>query len=438
MGKLKKVFWLAIIFIFSISFADSLHSNKVTQAEEYPVIEITYNDDIGGKIFKVGSKISFNTKIKVDGKSVTDIGYKLEDSSIATISKDGVLKAVRAGETSIDIFAKDHPDDFRREWIRVVDKIITISGPSKYRAGKTYQLKASEKNVIWTLHNFFGEQANASIDSTTGKIKVRNAGLFCVSCESKDGKSVGVVYITATGPVIDEQDVKMKKINFKKDEHISSMNELIATGKLPKTVELSYTNGTKKGKVKVEVSWDEYSYWSGDFSEGEYTIEGYVTAPDNYGFYSGYDSYEGNDTIVTVDVNFTVAQTDTRKKIVSIEKVDSISLTKDKHITEYWDIVENCLKDTKLKCKLEDGSVVELPVHRIGYSGSDYINKKGTYNCRLFPSDTAGYTCDYDICADFALVVKKAQTYKEAFPSIDTISGASLVEFATSQPPMGK
>ena len=438
MGKLKKVLWLAIIFTFLISLAETLHNSKVVQAEEDPEIDITYNHDIS-RIFAIGDTDNINAKITVDGKSVTDIVYELEDNSVATISEEGVIKAVGVGESRLLIYAKDYRDSAGAVlWFRVVEKIITISGPSKYRAGNIYQLKASEENVIWTLHNFFSEQANASIDATTGKIKVRNAGLFCVSCESKDGKSVGVVYITATGPVIDEQDVKMKTITFKKDEHISSMNELIATGKLPKAVELSYTDGKKKGKVKVEVSWGKYSYRLKDFSEGEYTIEGYVTAPDNYGFYSGYDSYNGCETIVTVDVNFTVAQTDTRKKIVSIEKVDSISLTKDKHITGYWDIVKNLLKDTKLKCKLEDGSVVELPVYSIGYSGSDYINKKGTYKCRLIPSDTAGYTRDYDICADFSLVVKKAQTYKEVSPSIDTISGASLVEFATSQPPMGK
>ena len=422
----KRKLILAIILSISTIFKLNYNINAQAAEEEEIVYEyINLSKCIPHTIIKTGSKVQIKLPEHAKQDKIEYV-YASEDKSILTVNQKGLIKAIAKGETVLTIAPKKSPDNGSWVGITVTDRIIKISGVKKCVAGKTYQLKASEKDVIWNCSNLYGENANASIDAKTGKLKVRNAGTIYVSCTSKDGKALGAVYIYATGPVIEQQDIVLDKIVIKKDEHLIDSTELIASDKLPKTVKVPYTHGKKKGEVELSVIWSKPFFTECYDKKGIYTIQGYLKAPEGY--------FLDEDSNIKVDVEFKKEQTDNRKKIVSIEPLETIIIDKDEHISYFRD----AMKDTKLVCNLQDGSTVEFSVGWISYK-EEYISAVGTYEFVVGPSETPGYnTGDYDDGPSVKLTIKvnKKQTYLRKAATLDDIAGESWVIEHTSQDPI--
>lgn len=424
MSRLKKI----VSFIALICFIWVSTASSMVKAEE--TANVSLYAELPHSIIKVGSTVTIKTSATVNNKKVNNFIFSSNNKKVATVNKSGKITAVSAGECEITVYLKGYKDDHRFIGVQVVDRIIKISGPSKYVAGNTYQLKASEKNVVWDMHNL-DSSARASIDPDSGKIKIRGAGQIYIMCKSSDGKGLGAVYINTQGPEIDKTTTTLDPIEITEDEHIVSINELKASGKLPEIVSLPYTYGKKKGTVEVAVIWEDYV----EYEQGKYTISGRIDASQEKELMYSFSYYR---TYVSVDVDFKVTQTDTRKKIVSIEKLDPIIISKDEHITEFWTILEKYFVDKKLKCQLEDGSIVELPAGSIGYS--KYMNGVGTYKCELQPEETAGYdNGGYEgPRAELTIKISKKQTGEGFVNSLDTIAQESIVYEAVSQDPLGK
>lgn len=393
--------------------------------------DVNINASIPLQIIKAGDSIDIKVDATVNDKKLKKFIYSSNNKKVATVSNSGRIKAISAGECEITVYPKEYKDDYTYVRLRVVDRIIKITGSDKYEAGNIYQLKASEKNVIWNMTNLDGN-ARASIDPNSGKIKIRCAGEIYISCTSKDGKGLGAVYINATGPIIEDKAYEIDTITITEDEHISSFRELRASGKLPNKMKVPYTDGTKKGTVEVSILWD--SYFNQEYKVKSYIIYGEIMAPDGYQVPGG----GFNLTNVKAKIDIKIAQTDTRKKIISIEALNPINITDDEHIGQYWDVVEKHLQNIQLKCTLEDGSIIELPIGSVSYKKD--IDGKGTYQCELNPEIPAGYYTDEDEEPSAKLVVKitKKQTYTEWVNSIDTIAQDSMVYEYVSQKPLSK
>lgn len=417
----KTIISLLLVILTMVSGLE--HSAQVAQAKE---VNIDFTAKISSNFIETGKSVAIKTLGSANGKKLKEFVYSPDNKKVVSVSKTGVVNALAPGDCYIKVYPKGYEDYYNYVYVRVVDRIIKITGPSKYEAGKTYQLKASEKNVEWDLHNV-DDEARASIDPNTGKIKIRSAGLIYIACSSKDGKAFGSTYITAKGPIIEEQIYRLEPIELNKDEHIVSYAELEASGKLPKTMTVPYTYGKKKGKVEVTLNWGQNIHRT--FEKGDNTIYGSITAPEGYlakGYYTG--------SSVELDVRVLTEQSDVRKKIISVEKVDPITINEDEHITDYWDVIEKYFSDKKLVCNLEDGSRVEFAVGGVGYT--KYIGGKGTYICQLYPKYTVGYDTGDDERASTELIIniKKKQTYEKFINSLDTIGiGSIVIEYVTQE-----
>lgn len=426
-SKLIPVILFCLCFIMPLGLAN--HA-KAKEKKENVYADITAS--IPHHIIKKGTSVNIKTTGTANGKKITKFSYTSENKKVATVDKNGKIKVIATGDGRIRIDSLDYPGN--KTWVNftVPERIIKVSGIKNCRAGNTYQLKASEKDVIWYCDSLSGENANPSIDSKTGELKVRNAGTIYVKCSSRDGKGLGAVYIYAAGPVIEDQNITLDPIIIDSDEHFVNTAELVASGKIPNKVTVPYTDGEKKGKVDISIDWDLFSY-DDIYDEAEkYTIRGYLKEPEGYLLKGQGGEFLGSN--IKIDVDFKTLQTDTRKKITAIEKVEDIILTEDKYITDVWDV----LKDVKLKCKLEDDSTVEFPLGYIRYDHEIKLSKAGTYTIKLYPGTITGFVTgkEDDVFAEIKIEVVKGQTYKEVPATLDMIAPESWVIEYTSQDPI--
>lgn len=421
---------IAILLGLFLIISNSLNTDKVYGRED---IRPDIIADIPNHMIKVGSTVTIKTKATLKGKKLSNIYYISEDKKVAKVDQNGKITALKAGWNRIFVKAKGYPDDECIIFLWVVDRIIKINGPDKYKLGKTYQLTASEKNVRWEVYNYDWDDARASIDSDTGKLKIRNGGRSYVFCTSKDGKGKGAAYIYTKGIKIKNEIIEFDPIKIKEDMHIASKDILAKMVKLPKKVKLHYNKGKKNGVVEAKVIWDLYQYSADDIKLiGENTLRGTIEPPEEY-------TMSQDETHVKLIFEFETEQTDIRKKITSIEDLEPLTISKDLHIWNYYDI-EDYLKTVKLKCTLDDGSVVSLPISGFSYSGNDNCNKVGTYQCCLYPNLTDDYINEDHLGANLKFKIKTKQSYHYIPPklTIKDIGGYSIITDYESQAPLSK
>jgi uncharacterized protein YjdB len=147
---------LSFIILFLIMVLNYPGSNdlSVSAAEDvdFNIIAVTPYT-----IIKVGASVDIIAYATANGINVNDFIYKTGNKKIATVNTKGKITAVSPGECKINVTSKKYSKCGSYDIdIKVVQRVIKISGPKKYVAGKTYSLKASEKNVTWRLYNTDG------------------------------------------------------------------------------------------------------------------------------------------------------------------------------------------------------------------------------------------------------------------------------------------
>lgn len=379
-----------------------------------------------GETYKLNYYISDGTDYKA-----TDFSYKTSNSKVATVSKDGKVTGVSYGDVTITMTCKSNTKLKASCKIHFYQTGLTIQCSSNtFKAGKTYQLKSNQKNVIWSIYNMYGNSADASIDSNSGKLKIRNAGEVFIYARTADGKYYGSTYITATGPIISDK-ISFDPIVIDEDMEITDYLSLEATGLLPETVTLNYTNGKKSGTVECTLNWSDYNDLYDYSQPGSYELYYSITAPEGYAF--------GNIEREQLQLEIKEEQTDNRIHIVKFEEV-KVTLKKDYHVCSAYDIVGNYLTntDTKLIGITEDGKKVEFEIWGTSSPGSfNSFCKTGTYNeVRLCAKDKLGYVIDDDVYAALTVTVKKKQTYQgvdDTTLTLDDIPGELEVMLPSTQ-----
>ena len=368
-----------------------------------------------------------------DGKEYTasDFNFKTSNSKIATVTKTGKIKGIHYGDVTISMVGKKDKSLKASLKLHFYEGNLTISCNSKsLRAGKTYQLKGNHKNVLWSLCNVEGDDSRASIDSKSGKIKFRDPGEVYVYAKTADGKYYGAMYLKASGPVV-SGTAKFKPVTVKKDLHLNTIASVVENNLLPKTITLPYTNGKKKGKVKCTLNYLDHNSFT-DFSKpGTYDIDYSISAPDGYTF--GKMKYGSLTLVVKKE------QTDSRIKIVRFEPLN-ITLTKDFHVIESYEIVSNYLRPNNIPLIgiTESGEKVEFQPKGACYPGYfDGYHKLGTYKeVSITAAEKTGYYFDYETTAPMTLKIKKKQTPDtpdEYKLTLDYIPGVLYVKLPVTQ-----
>ena len=173
------------------------------------VVEIKSITVSGLSVMKEGTEYGFSTKIVPDYATNKTITWSSSAPKVASVSKNGRVKAIKAGETVISATARNGV---------VGKKTVTVVGPvvaksveitstiTVVQTGKTIQLKAdiSPSNTEDKTLNWSSSNKKIATVSKEGKVKGISAGKVTITVETKNKKKDKV-----TIKVQDSADVVM-------------------------------------------------------------------------------------------------------------------------------------------------------------------------------------------------------------------------------------
>lgn len=125
-----------------------------------------------------------NYSLKATNTTGKSLIYKSSDKKIATVSKKGLIKAVKAGTVFITVETKD---GYYKATCKVKVPGIALNKTSvTLQKGKTFKVlksNASSQTLIYT-----SSKTKVATVSSSGKITAKKAGTTVVTVKSKDGK----------------------------------------------------------------------------------------------------------------------------------------------------------------------------------------------------------------------------------------------------------
>ena len=167
-----------------------------------PYIAIDAPRDI---VINKGSSRLLPYSLNPAGTTDSNISWKSSNTKVATVSKDGVVKALSNGVAVITVTSKVCGSDYVRIEVRTPVSGITLNrANASLFKGKTFRLKAavapasaSNKAVVWKSSN----TKVVTVDSN-GKLTAIGRGTATVSCTAKDGsKKRATCRVTVKIPV---------------------------------------------------------------------------------------------------------------------------------------------------------------------------------------------------------------------------------------------
>jgi uncharacterized protein YjdB len=119
----------------------------------------------------------------------SQLTWSSDDPSIASVSSNGLIKALACGETTIKATSKNNiSSSIKVKVIEVKAESINISGPQSILLGETASLTAkllpvntTDKNIVWSIDN----TTIASIDEQ-GNLITHDVGIVIVTAIQKD------------------------------------------------------------------------------------------------------------------------------------------------------------------------------------------------------------------------------------------------------------
>lgn len=234
---------------------------------------------------------------------------------------------------------------------------VVISDPGEIWSGKDVQMKADTANVKWSVYNDLDDTYGyATIDEETGMLHPYQTGTVRIVATSNTNKNVyGAVDVTILGKkFVRYEDVNPVILN--EDNNLTDINDLEASGKLPKQIKLVYETGKGNETETINVDLDD-NYWGG-YYEGElvgnYNVSHYISVP------SGYEMPK--DFFVDVPVKVNKEQTDNHKVITGYKALPDITLNDDQHLVKVADVFSKFLNKKEVTLQCMDGSEVSAPI----------------------------------------------------------------------------
>lgn len=201
-------FALALMMVLSVSYV------PVDAAKKVNVKKITVASSLSGSTKTVvvakGKTVKLKTVVKVtpNKKANKKVTYKSADKKIATVSKTGVIKGVKAGATTITVTSAVNKKKSAKIKVKVtakpVSKVTLNQKSATVNLGETVQLKAkvspakkADKTVVWTSSN----TAVATV-TKTGLVSAAGVGSTVITAKSIDGsKKKASCKITVANPI---------------------------------------------------------------------------------------------------------------------------------------------------------------------------------------------------------------------------------------------
>lgn len=217
-----------------------------------------------------------------------DLTWKSEDSRVATVSQDGVVTALAAGETIITAAADNGVESsFTVKVLEIpVSKITIINAPKEMACRDEMQLKvsvepenATDKSIIWSTSN--KDIADITLD---GKLNTKSQGRTIISAKNKNFEASFDLAVKDIEPIsitIENSEERIEKgknivlsaIVFPDDAHdktvqwstsndtVATVKDGVVTGKNDgkTTVTVQTANGVS-GSVEIEVYSPSWTY----------------------------------------------------------------------------------------------------------------------------------------------------------------------------------
>lgn len=187
----------------------------------------------GNTTLEIGSREKFNVLFNPENTTVQDISWSVDDTDIASITKDGVVTGIEVGSTTVHVKQKDVEASLEITVlpIYVTEIVISSSVGGTIKKGETaevtadvYPYDATYSKVTWST----SDESIATIDAN-GILTAHRGGKVIITAKAEDGfeatysmkvtTSVGVaitaIVIIGAATAIAVTKTKKKEINSK-------------------------------------------------------------------------------------------------------------------------------------------------------------------------------------------------------------------------------
>ena len=188
----------------------------VTVTSPVDVTMISLN--VSAKTLDKWSKYQLKATVIHSNATFKDVSWKSSDTSVATVDKNGLVKALKTGTTYITCVSKDNPMIMSRAKITVVIKVtgveisktslVIYQAETKTLKGNVVPSYATNKKVKWGSTN----KSVATVDQK-GVVKAIASGTANIVIKSIDGEFRKVCKVTV------KKVIKVKKVSFEKDNY---------------------------------------------------------------------------------------------------------------------------------------------------------------------------------------------------------------------------
>lgn len=160
-----------------------------------------------GKTLNLAEGITINNTTP-SAEDMKNIVWSSSNTKVATVTPEGVVKAVAPGQVNIKVTANDGSKKSATCKITVADSLV-VTGSDKLAAGKSITLKAtltpntvSYKSFVWEIKSADG--ASTGVTVKNGKLTASKSasGTYTVTAATKDGSLLGSHTVTVVSEPI--------------------------------------------------------------------------------------------------------------------------------------------------------------------------------------------------------------------------------------------
>ncbi|MCR5204743.1 MAG: Ig-like domain-containing protein [Lachnospiraceae bacterium] len=174
----------------------------------------------------VGKKLTLNATISGETATNKEVKWTSSNKKVCKVTKNGVIKGVKAGKCTIKVKAKDGSGVYAKCTVRVIKATEDVELNKTYVdiiQGRTAKLKATTTpskvtyNVVWS-----SSDDKVAIVSKKGKITAIKPGDCEIVCRAGDNSEIyAVCYVHVTSPV------SISSFNFSESEMVMFAGETI-------------------------------------------------------------------------------------------------------------------------------------------------------------------------------------------------------------------
>lgn len=177
-----------------------------------PTVNVTSVSITGTKTeIAVGESLQLSATVSPSYATNKAVTWTTSNSSVATVSASGLVKAVKAGSVTISATAQDGSGARGTYTITVINPVVSVTSiavtgsKKEIYGGESLQLSATvspsnatNKSVTWTTSN-----SSVATVSTSGLVKAVKAGSVIITATARDGSGVrGTYTLTVKDPIV--------------------------------------------------------------------------------------------------------------------------------------------------------------------------------------------------------------------------------------------